>query len=202
MTMPVDSAAATVTAQAPDVTGAAKRLVANASGTADPGPIKVGNVVLRGVTVALDTDVGQQFIADCCRNTEGLLSDSDIKSKWTLSDEDWQRLADNAPLLQAVRAERERRIISGDAAREGAQRAFAKAPTVLGDILMDEQVSPRHRIEAARELRQTIGDDPDTASKAGERFVITIDLGGDDKLIIDKAMAPNKPSQSDDGEVL
>ena len=128
------------------------------------------------------------------------MPDSDVKNKWTLTDEDWERLANNAPLLQAVRAERERRIISGDAAKEGAQRAFAKAPTVLSEILMDEQVSPRHRIEAARELRQTIGE-ADTASKAGERFVITIDLGGDDKLVIDKAMAPNKPLQPDDGEV-
>lgn len=128
------------------------------------------------------------------------MPDSDVKNKWTLTDQDWERLANNAPLLQAVRAERERRIISGDAAKEGAQRAFAKAPTVLSDILMDEQVSPRHRIEAARELRQTIGE-ADTASKAGERFLITIDLGGDDKLVIDKAMAPNKPLQPDDGEV-
>jgi hypothetical protein len=128
------------------------------------------------------------------------MPDSDVKNKWTLTDEDWERLANNAPLLQAVRAEREPRIISGDAAKEGAQRAFAKAPTVLSDILMDEQVSPRHRIEAARELRQTIGE-ADTASKAGERFVITINLGGDDKLVIDKAMAPNKPLQPDDGEV-
>jgi hypothetical protein len=174
--------------------------VANASSVADAGPITVGSVVLRGVTVALDTDVGQQFIADCARNTEGLMPDSDVKNKWTLTDKDWERLADNALLLQAVRAERERRIISGDAAREGAQRAFAKAPTVLGDILTDEQVSPRHRIEAARELRQAAagGDSPFTPR---ETFKIIIDLGGDDKLIIDKAMAPNKPSQTDDGEV-
>ena len=118
-----------------------------------------------------------------------------------MTDEAWERLADNAPLLKAVQAERERRITSGDAAREGAQRAFAKAPTVLGDILTDKQVSPRHRIEAARELRQTIGNGSDT-SKAGERFVITINLGGDEKLVFDKARAPNEPLQSDDGEVL
>ena len=200
MTMPVDSAAATVTAQAPDVTGAAKRLVANASGTADPGPVKVGNVVLREVTVVLDTDVGQQFIADCARNTEGLMPDSDLKNKWTLTDEDWERLADNAPLLQAVRAERERRIISGDAAREGAQRAFAKAPTILGEILTDEQVSPRHRIEAARELRQVAGDKPSPTSGAREKFVILIDLGGDEKHVFEKEISHREPAPSDDGE--
>jgi hypothetical protein len=119
-----------------------------------------------------------------------------------LTDEDWQRLADNAPLLQAVRAERERRIISGDAAREGAQRYFAKAPTVLGDILTDEQVSPRHRIEAARELRQVAGNGPDTVPGAGEKFVITINLGGDEKLVYEKEIAPRQPLPSeDDGEL-
>ena len=174
---------------------------AKANSVADRGPIKVGSVVLRGVKVALDTDVGQTFVADCVRHTERLLSDGDIKSKWTLTDEDWQRLADNAPLLQAVRAERERRIISGDAAREGAQRYFAKAPTVLGDILTDEQVSPRHRIEAARELRQVAGNGPDTVPGTGEKFVITINLGGDEKLVYEKEIAPRGPAPSDDGEL-
>ena len=182
-------------------TAAVTTHVANASGAADPGPVKVGSVVLRGVTVALDTDVGRTFVADCVRHTESLLSDGDIKSKWTLTDEDWQRLADNAPLLQAVRAERERRIISGDAAREGAQRYFAKAPTVLGDILTDEQVSPRHRIEAARELRQVAGNGPDTVPGAGEKFVITINLGADEKLVFEKEISPREPAPSDDGEL-
>ena len=79
----------------------------------------VGNVVLRGVTVALDTEVGQQFIVDCARNIEGQMPDSEVKTKYELSDADWERLADNRPLLQAVRAERERRILSGETAREG-----------------------------------------------------------------------------------
>lgn len=173
--------------------------VVNTDSVADQS---VGNVVLRGVTVVLDTDVGQSFVADCARHTESLVSDSDIKSKWRLTDKDWERLADNAPLLQAVRAERERRIINGDAAREAAQRHFAKAPTVLGNILTDEQVSPRHRIEAARELRQVVGDGPDVASGAGEKFVITINLGEDKKLVFEKEIAPRRPLPfNDDGEL-
>lgn len=130
-----------------------------------------------------------------------MLSDSDIKGKWTLGDQDWINLADNAPLLQAVRAERERRITNGDAAREGAQRYFAKAPIVLGNILTDEQVSPRHRIEAARELRQVAGNELDTVPGAAEKFVITINLGGDEKLVYEKEIAPRAPSPSDDGEL-
>ena len=65
----------------------------------------------------------------------------------------------------AVRAERERRILSGEAPKEAAQRHFTKAPAVLNDILTDEQVSPRHRIEAARELRQVAGSGPERARR-------------------------------------
>lgn len=158
---------------------------------------KTGSVVLRGVTVALDTDVGQAFVIDCARNTEGLLSDHDLKSKWALSDDHWERLAGNTPLLQAVQAERERRILSGEAAREAAQRHFAKAPTVLNRILTDELVSPRHRIEAARELRQAAGDG--TPPGTGEKFTINITIG-DKKLVYEVDGVSNGPPAADDGE--
>jgi hypothetical protein len=138
-----------------------------------------GGVVLRGVAVALDTDVGRMFVVDCARNTEGLLPDAEIKSKYELSDRAWERLADNTPMLHAVRAERARRITSGDAAREAAQRFFAKAPDVLGGILTSVLVSPRHRIDAAKELREVAANGPEK-QVAGEKFVIVIDLGGGD----------------------
>ena len=114
--------------------------------TANAGDIiiaGVGNVVLRGVTVALDTEVGQQFIVDCARNIEGQVPDSEIKTKYELSDPDWEQLADNVPLLRAVQAEHKRRILSGEAAKEAAQHYFSKAPTVLNGIMADGQVSPR-----------------------------------------------------------
>jgi hypothetical protein len=45
-------------------TAAVTTPVVNTNSVADAGPIKIGNVVLRGVTVALDTDVGQAFVAE------------------------------------------------------------------------------------------------------------------------------------------
>jgi hypothetical protein len=201
MTRPVNSRVSAV--QTPDVvTDPVTTSVTKASSIADPEPVKAGGVRLRGLNVLLDSDVGQAFVVDCCRHTEGLLSDTDIKSKWALSDEDWMRLATNAPLLEAVRAERDRRIIAGDAAKEGAQKHFAKAPNVLGDILTDQQVSPRHRIEAARELRQVAGEKLGGASGADEKIIIKINLGGDQKLIFEKQIAPCEPVPSDDGELL
>ena len=96
----------------------------------------------------------------------------EIKAKWGLTDEDWAALATNAPLLSAVRVERERRVFNGEGAREAAQRHFAKAPNVLNRILTDEQFARSHRIEAARELRQAAGNGPDIASGPREKFVI------------------------------
>ena len=170
----------------------------NPSGDVKAEPAKIGSVILRGASVSLIAEIGRAFVADCARHTEGLVPDSEIKNKWGLSDEDWGRLATNAPLLQVVRTERENRIANGDAAREAAQRYFANAPTVLGDILSNEQVSPRHRIEAARELRQVASEGPGIAPGAGEKFVITIDLGEDKKLVFEKDISPRVPSVDGD----
>lgn len=157
------------------------------------------SVVLRGLEVALDTNVGSAFVTDCCRNIEGLLSDAGIKDKWGLSDEDWANLANNKPLLEAIRAERERRILDNVAAREAAQKHLVKAPSVLNEILTDESVAPRHRIEAAKELRQAAGDQADLP-QATEKVVINIDLGGDDKFRFEHDVPINRPLQNDDGE--
>jgi hypothetical protein len=156
----------------------------------------VASVVLRGLPVVLTSDVGKAFVADCARNTEGLLSDAEVKDKWGLIDEDWAGLAGNAPVLAAVRAERDRRVASGLAAKEAAQRHFARAQTVLGDILNDEQVAPRHRIEAARELRQVAGSGPENPL-AGEKVSIIINMG-DEQFVKEFIQAPVR---SDDGEV-
>jgi hypothetical protein len=158
-----------------------------------------GSVVLRGITVALDSDVGEAFITDCARNIEGLISDLEIKAKYELSDLDWDRLSNNTPLLHAIRTKRERRILNGDAPREAAQRHFAKAPHILNQILTDEQTAPRHRIEAARELRQAAAIPPDAKPGDGERVTIIINLG-DEQICIDKQLAPLEPVLPDDGE--
>jgi hypothetical protein len=178
-------------------TNSIKRPGAGSNNAADLEPVKSRSVVLHGVIESLEADIGQAFIVDCCRHTEGLLCDADLRAKWALSDEHWSDLANNVPLLEAVRAGRERRIENGDAAREAAQRHFADAPTVLGEILKDELVSPRHRIEAAKELRQVAGNGPENHPGSGEKFTITIDLGGDDKLIYETEHAPGRPLQGE-----
>jgi hypothetical protein len=157
-----------------------------------------GSVQVRGVVIGLDSNVGKAFVVDCARNTEGLISDLEVKTKYELSDAGWEKLANNGPLLHAVQAERERRIFSGEAPREAAQRHLVKAPSVLNSILTDEQIAPRHRIEAAKELRQAAGNGPDAASKAGEKVIITINLGAD-TLRFEETIAPFEPPSDEEG---
>jgi hypothetical protein len=108
-----------------------------------------GQIRVLGNQVSLEDETARAFIEDCARNLEGLLSDRQLTETWGLDDDELVRLADNTFLLGAVKAERERRIRMGDAVREAAQRHFAKAPSILNEILQNETISPRHRIEAA-----------------------------------------------------
>jgi len=105
-----------------------------------------------------------EFITACARYGEGLLSEEAVKKKFRFDDDTWASLGDNEALVEAIEAEKARRIRSGATARERAQVLFARAPDVLGTILDDGTASPRHRIEAARELRQVADNGPYPAS--------------------------------------
>jgi hypothetical protein len=155
-----------------------------------------GSFVLRGVAVNLDSVAGGDFTRDCARSAEGLLPESELRAKYQIKDEDWAGLAKNEELLRAVRAEVDRRIANGGCAREAAQRHHARAPSILNEILNNETISPRHRIEAAKELRQVAGTAHENTAP-GEKFIIKIDLGEDCRLVKEF----NQPARiHDDGE--
>ena len=149
-----------------------------------------GHIRVLGNEVGLEHETARAFIEDCARNLEGLLSDRQLRETWGLDDDELVRLADNTPLLGAIKAERERRIRMGDAAREAAQRHFAKAPSILNEILQNETISPRHRIEAAKALGQVAGSGSETPGNRGERFIISINLGEDHKLVREIEVLP------------
>ena len=121
------------------------------------------------------------FVEDLSRYAEGILTEQQFKKKYHFDDATWVRLGEDEKLIEAIEAEKTRRIRSGITARERAQQHFATAPNVLGGILNDDGASPRHRIESARELRQ-IADNGPQATPAADRFIITINLGEDAKL--------------------
>src|SRR6516165_1040455 len=151
-------------------------------------------VILRGVSVPLISDLGGAFITDCSRNRERLLNDNQMQEKYSLSPDYWNGLAQNKTLRLKINAEHERRVRNGTAAQESAAKIFADAPEVLGTILRDKSASPRHRIEAARELRATANTGAESTPSA-ERFVITINLG-EDKFLINKPIAPMTPDEA------
>ena len=153
-------------------------------------------VVLRGTKTDLTSAAGYQFVVDCTRAGEGLLSDDELRDKYELSQAEFQKISTNKALIRAIRAESQRRVNLGTAAREAAAKIFVRAPQVLGNILDDKSASPKHRIDSARELRATaIGSDSErNTADSSEKFVIQINLGADHVEVYEKTLAPKPPN--------
>jgi hypothetical protein len=148
----------------------------------------MGDVVdLPGQRAHLEDDL--DFIADCCRYAENILSEAAVKKKYRFSDAEWDRLGSNEVLIEKIEAEKVRRIRSGSAKRERAQQLVVQAPNVLGDIMLDASASPKHRIDSAKALDAFAANGPESVP-AADRFVIQINLGSD-VLRFDKSIAPD-----------
>ena len=146
-------------------------------------------VTLRGIEVSLTSDVGGAFISDCAKNRERIFSDDRLREKYEInSDADWAKITQNKSLRLAISAECERRMLNGDASRQAAAKIFTEeGPPTLGSVLRDQGASPRHRVDAARELRATARFDDEKPGADAERVIITINLGNapEDKLVFD-----------------
>jgi hypothetical protein len=105
-----------------------------------------------------------------------------------------QSITKNTTLIRSIQAEHTKRVRNGTAAREAAAQHFVKAPKILDQIMSNEQSSPRHRIEAVRELRATTAGaaGAEATIDTGEKFIIQINLGGDTE-IFEKVITPTKP---------
>jgi hypothetical protein len=154
------------------------------------------SLILRGVKVDVNSDVGHQFAIDCVRFVEGLVTETQLRKKYALDDREWEALAGHEELQRMVGAQKERRIRTGEAAREKAAALFVEAPAVLGDIIKDSTASPRHRVDAIRELRACASGAEDTTKADKERFVISINFGSHrlHKEIELKAIKPEQES--------
>ena len=166
----------------------------------------MGDVVtLRSTPIDLNSDIGHRFIVDCVRAGEGLLTDKELAEIYELSPTDWQSITKDVALAHAIRAERDRRVRNGTAAREAAAKHFVKAPGILDQIMTDANSNPRHKIEAIKELRQTaiIGDNADRPADT-EKFIIRIDLsaGGGPIETYEKTIKPIQIDVSDEGALI
>jgi hypothetical protein len=149
-----------------------------------------------------DDETSRAFVRDCVRFYEGIITEEAVRKRYRLSEATWTSLGNNEALIDAIEAEKVRRIRNGDSARERAQKIFAEAPNVLSDILHDDSTSPRHRIESVRELRQIAANGPEAPpAAAAERFVITINLGGDHVEHYDKPLAIGADDTSPRNEI-
>jgi len=154
------------------------------------------SVILRGISVPLNSDVGGALITDLARNKERLFSDQQVCEKYDISKSAWTEIIQSKAIRLAVNAEHERRMLNGDGAREAAAKQFTKAPEVLGKILENEQNSPKHRIDAARELRATANVGAEKSADDVDRVHIVINLGADQRLEFNKQVAPINPDQT------
>ena len=153
-----------------------------------------GEIVnLSRTPIDITTDAGHAFVVDCTRAGEGLITDADLKEKYELSPADWRNITKDAALGRAVRAERERRMLDGTAARESAARHFVKAPTILAGIMESTDSNPRHVIEAAKEIRAVAAVGNADRPRESERFVIRIDLTAGGGEIVEKTITIDNP---------
>jgi hypothetical protein len=87
-------------------------------------------IILGGAPVELDSAIGYQFVVDCVRAAEGLITDKELVEIYEISPADWQNIIKDTALARAIRAERDRRVRSGTAAREAAAQIFVRAPKI------------------------------------------------------------------------
>ena len=80
----------------------------------------------------IDLANNSELIADLARFSEGVLTEQQIRRKWRHLDDNVWEAPDDA-LVDAVEAERVRRVRSGRAAREKAQNLAVQAPDILGN---------------------------------------------------------------------
>src|SRR5262245_55240892 len=150
-------------------------------------------VTLRGVSVPLNSDVGGALITDLARNKERLFSDAQIIEKYDISETAWTEITQSKAIRLAVNAEHERRMLNGIAAQESAAKIFTEeGPQTLASILRDQRASPRHRISAAQELRHTARSGDEKPGTDTDRVIVTINLGNDEKLVVDSGPLPPK----------
>ena len=158
-------------------------------------------VVLRGVQVSLNSDIGGALVTDLSRNKERLFSDAQVIEKYDIAPDAWTEITQSKAIRLLVNAEHERRTLRGIAAQEAAAKIFMDSPTVMGEILNDKSANPRHRIEASKELRATARAGDEKTDGTPDRVVVTINLGKapEDKLVFDCG-PPKQPKEAPDGE--
>jgi hypothetical protein len=128
-----------------------------------------------------DLKDNHEFVGDCCRYNEGILSEAAMRKKWHFDAATWELLGSNDELVRAIEEAKIHRVRSGAAKRERAQQHIVRGVDVLSKIMDDPNANPRHRVDSIKAL-DTLADPGPQTTPPAEKFIITIDLTGDSKL--------------------
>jgi hypothetical protein len=143
--------------------------------TNKPAPIKTGTLnVVSFSAAALAND--HEFLVAMARFGEGGLTEKQVRKKYSFPDEVWAKLGEDDALYEAIEAEKTRRVRDGSCKRERAQALVVEAPQVLSDIMLGDNNSPRHRVDAAKALDAIASPVAQAAASDANRFIIRIDL--------------------------
>jgi hypothetical protein len=158
--------------------------------------VSMGDTV--NLPIALDSDLGRKLVSDLARYSEGQCTEQEVRKRHHFDESTWESLGENEALIEAVEAEKLRRIRNGAAKREKAQQLVVKAPDILSGIMTDPTQSARHRVDAIKTLDQFAANGPGDTPAAAEMFLIRIDLsaGGGPVETYAKQLAPTKPLSS------
>jgi len=145
-----------------------------------------------------------EFVSDMCRFAENILSEAAVRKKYRFDETTWSRLGEDDELVRAIEEERVRRIRSGSAKREKAQQHVVAAPDILNTIMSDPKANAKHRIDSAKALDDLAEGGPRAVHDDSDRVIITINLGGDEKLVFNKSVKPlsGDDAKLDDGKLI
>src|SRR5215472_632571 len=85
-----------------------------------------------------------EFLNDCCRYSENILSQEDVRKKWHFDAAAWELLGADNELVRAIEETKIQRVRSGAAKREKSQQLVTKAPDILSGIMCDPGASAKH----------------------------------------------------------
>lgn len=132
-----------------------------------------------------------EFVEDLTRFTEKLAAEAELKKRYRISKKGWEELGKNDALFDAVAERRIQRRRTGAMKRERAQALVESAPDTVAGIMNDPAVNPNGRIEAAKTLNKFATEESAQKANAGEKFIITINLGADRIERYEKNLKPN-----------
>jgi len=138
-----------------------------------------------------------EFVADCARYAENLISEAAVRKKYGFSEKTWENLGKDDALVERIEEEKLQRIRNGSAKREKAQQLIVKGPEILDGIMSDAKASPKHKVDAIKTLDALAANGPQTAAEQ-DRVIVRIDLtaGGGDVLRFDHAVKPIPPGDA------